>query len=169
MLRRLLPTAALVAAFVAAGCGDDGDDKTRPATQATTVSPAQAQAYKTQVQTILRSVGSAGTTLGTSVRGASSVGEVAPALEAFRDSVQRAAARLDAGRPPPAAREGQRELSTTLREIAAGTAPIIRAARQGDRAAFRREFLAYQRKLSGVYRDRLRAAGDKIDRALAAR
>ncbi|HVE67363.1 MAG TPA: hypothetical protein VNB64_02155 [Solirubrobacteraceae bacterium] len=167
MPRRALSTAVAALALAAPGCGDDGNDETRPATQ-TTVSPAEARAYKAQVQTILTTVGTAGRSLVSSVRGASSLDDVARALEAFKGSVEQAATRLDAGRPPPAAREGQRDLSATLREIATGTEPTIGAARRGDRAAFRREFVAYQGKLSGVYRQRLRAAGDKIDRALAA-
>ena len=170
MLRRALPTAAAAVALALAGCGDDGKEESRPATQTqTTVPAAQARAYKAQVQTILTSVGTAGRGLVASVRSASSLNDVARALEAFRGSVEQAAARLDAGDPPPAARQGQRDLSATLREIAAGTQPTVRAARSGDRDAFRREFVAYQGKLSGVYRQRLRAAGDKIDRALAAR
>ena len=168
MLRRLLLPAALAAVLAAGGCGGgDGDEKAKP--QSTTVSAAQSRAYKVQVQTILASVGTAGRRLVSSVRGASSLNDVARALEAFRTGVRQAATRLDTSRPPPAARAGQRALSATLREIATGTEATIRAARRGDRAAFRREFLAYQRKLSGVYRDRLRAAGDQIDRALAGR
>jgi hypothetical protein len=168
MLRRLLLPAALAAVLVAGGCGGGGEDEGSK-TRSTTVSPAQSRAYKVQVQAILRSVGTAGSSLVASVRSASSLDDVARALEAFKAGVRRAASRLDASRPPPAAREGQRELAATLREIGAGTEPTTAAARRGDRAAFRREFVAYQAKLSGVYRERLRAAGDKIDRALAAR
>ncbi|MDX6697939.1 MAG: hypothetical protein QOE65_1336 [Solirubrobacteraceae bacterium] len=166
MLRRLLLPAALAAVLAAGGCGGGSGDK-GSSTTSTTVGAEQARAYKLTVQGILRSVGTAGRSLVVSVRAASSLSDVARALAAFRASVDQAAVRLDASRAPPTAAAGQRHLSRTLREIAAGTAPTIRAARAGDRPAFRREFLAYQRKLNGVYRVRLRAAGDEIDRALA--
>ena len=169
MLRRLFPTAALAVALVGAGCGDDGDDKARPATQATTVSPAQAQAYRRHVQGVIRTVDRVGKRLSAQLRTIASLSDAARALEAYRLGVQGAANQLETGRPPRRAADGARDFAAILREIGGATAPSVRAARGGDRVAFNRAFRAFRAQLSGPYRRRLSAAGHKIDRALAAR
>jgi hypothetical protein len=165
MLRRLLPLAAVLA--LVAGCGDDGGGSKTATQGKTATTNAQAAAYKAQVQTILRSVGTAGTALGTAARASKSQADLARALETFQASVKAAADRLNALSPPPGAAEGQAELEQVLRQIASGVQPSIQAAREGDRAKFQLVFRAYQRKLDGEYRQRLTAAGEKIDRALA--
>lgn len=166
MLRRLVPLAAVIA-LVAGGCGDDDGKDSGTTTTRTTAPSTAARAYQTRVQTILASVGTAGTTLGSSVRQGSSLQDVARALETFQRSIEGAATRLDDLGAPSSAQAGQDELAAVLRELAAGVQPSIDAARSGDRAAFQRTFRAYQRKLDGTFRQRLTAAGEKIDRALA--
>ena len=168
--RRLLPLAVLLAlALAATGCG--GDDKSSSpstaATQATTTSPSTTT-YQTQVQTILTSVGTAGSTLGTAAQASSSSADIATALEKFQASVKQAADELAKLTAPAKAQEGQDELEQVLREIADGVQPSIDAAKANDRAKFTATFKAYQAKLDGAYRDRLTAAGAKIDKALAA-
>jgi hypothetical protein len=171
MLRRLLALTALAAALVVAGCGDDkkgGGTSATTKTQATTATTSTANAaYKAQVRTILTSVGSAGTALGTAAKASKSPADLARALEDFKASVLKAADALAAITPPAAAAEGHKELEQVLREIAEGVQPSIDAARAGDKAKFRSTFSAYQRKLDSEYRQRLSAAGEKIDRALA--
>ena len=164
MLRRLLPFAAALA-LVAGGCGDDDKDKNKTGT---TAAPAvETKAYQTQVQTILGSVGAAGTALGASARTSNSTQDLARALETFQGSVEQAANKLKALNGPDSASEGQDELEQVLREIASGVQPSIEAAKTGDRAKFQRTFRVYQRRLDGEFRQRLTAAGEKIDRALA--
>ena len=167
--RRLLPLAVLLAlALAATGCG--GDDKssspTTAATQATSTS-ASTTTYQTQVQTILTSVGTAGSTLGTAAQASSSSADIATALEKFQASVKQAADELAKLTAPAKAQTGQDELEQVLREIADGVQPSIDAAKANDRAKFTATFKAYQAKLDGTYRDRLTAAGAKIDKALA--
>ena len=164
MLRRLIPLAAVLA-LVAGGCGDDDKDKNKTGT--TAAPAAETKAYQRQVQTILGSVGTAGTALGASARTSNSTQDLARALETFQSSVGGAADRLKALSAPEAAKEGQDELEQVLREIASGVQPSIEAAQAGDRARFQRTFRAYQRQLDGEFRQRLTAAGTKIDRALA--
>lgn len=171
MLRRLFLLLAALA-LVAAGCGDDdngnGGGGNAPTTQATTGTTATGTAaYKAQVQTILGSVGTAGTSLGTAARASRSTKDLGRALETFQSRVEEAADRLRDLTAPEEAAEGQDELEQVLREIASGVQPSIGAAREDDRTKFQREFRAYQRKLDGEYRQRLTAAGEKIDRALA--
>ncbi len=168
--RRLLPLAVLLAlALAATGCG--GDDKSSSpstaATQATSTTP-NTTAYQTQVQTILTSVGTAGSTLGTAAQASSSSADIATALEKFQASVKQAADELAKLTAPAKAQTGQDELEQVLREIADGVQPSIDAAKANDRAKFTATFKAYQAKLDGAYRDRLTAAGAKIDKALAA-
>jgi Flp pilus assembly protein TadD len=167
--RRLLPLAVLLAlALAATGCG--GDDKSSSsstaATQATATAPSTTT-YQTQVQTILTSVGTAGSTLGTAAQASSSSADIATALEKFQASVKQAADELGKLTPPEKAQTGQDELEQVLREIADGVQPSIDAAKANDRAKFTTTFKAYQAKLDGAYRDRLTAAGAKIDKALA--
>jgi Flp pilus assembly protein TadD len=167
--RRLLPLAVLLAlALAATGCG--GDDKSSSpstaATQATSTTP-NTTAYQTQVQTILTSVGTAGSTLGTAAQASSSSADIATALEKFQASVKQAADELAKLTAPAKAQTGQDELEQVLREIADGVQPSIDAAKANDRAKFTTTFKAYQAKLDGAYRDRLTAAGAKIDKALA--
>lgn len=167
--RRLLPLAVLLAlAPAAAGCG--GDDKastpTTAATQATSTS-ASTTTYQTQVQTILTSVGTAGSTLGTAAQSSNSSADIATALEKFQASVKQAADELGKLTAPDKAQTGQDELEQVLREIADGVQPSIDAAKENDRAKFTATFKAYQAKLDGTYRQRLTAAGAKIDQALA--
>ena len=168
MLRRPFTLVAVAAALagVAAGCGDD--DKDSPGTQAT-VSRAEAREYQRQVQAVLIAVGAAGSGLQTSVERGASLNRVATALDRFQGSVEQAAQRLDRLEPPAAAKEAQDEMVTVLRDLAGDVQPSIDAARKGDRAEFLRVFRAYQRKLDGEYRQRLRGAGEKIDRALSGR
>jgi hypothetical protein len=168
MLRRLVPLAAALA-LVVAGCGDSkkSSSATTSTTSTTSTNSAQFAGYKLQVQAVLGSVGAAGSTLGASARISKSPADLARALEAFKTSVEKAADSLAKLTPPPAAAEGQSELEQVLRQIASGVQPSIEAARAGDRARFRTTFMAYQRKLDGEYRQRLTAAGSKIDRALA--
>ena len=166
--RRLLPLAVLLAlAPAAAGCGDDNKDSTtKAATQATSTS-ASTTTYQTQVQTILTSVGTAGSTLGTAAQASSSSADIATALEKFQASVKQAADELGKLTAPDKAQTGQDELEQVLREIADGVQPSIDAAKANDRAKFTATFKAYQAKLDGTYRQRLTAAGAKIDQALA--
>lgn len=172
MARRLVPLFAALA-LAGAGCGDDdgnggGTTQATQPTQATTATTrTESRAYQTQVQTILGTVGAAGTTLGAAARASTSPQDLARALEGFQSSVEGAADRLQALSAPPEAAEGQNELEQVLREIASGVEPSIEAAREGDRAEFQRRFRVYQRRLDGEYRRRLTAAGEKIDRALA--
>jgi hypothetical protein len=175
MTRRLLALAVLLALLpAAAGCGG-GDDKkdtsaastpTQAVTQGATT-PASSSAYQTEVQTILSSVGTAGTTLGTSAGASNSADDIAKALEKFQVSVKQAADDLAKLQAPDEAQQGQDELEQVLREIADGVQPSIEAAKAGDRAKFTTTFKAYQAKLDGDYRQRLTAAGAKIDQALA--
>jgi len=168
MPRRPLTVLAVAVAFLGvAACGDDDDGAN--GTQATTVSRAEAQSYQRQVQSVLVAVGAAGTGLQTSVERGASLGRVATALDRFQASVERAARRLDGLDPPAGAQEAQDEMVTVLRDLAGDVQPSIDAAREGDREEFVRIFRAYQRKLDGEYRQRLRAAGERIDRALARR
>ena len=167
--RRLLPLAVLlVLAPAAASCG--GDDKastpTTAATQGTSTS-ASTTTYQTQVQTILTSVGTAGSTLGTAAQSSNSSADIATALEKFQASVKQAADELGKLTAPAKAQTGQDELEQVLREIADGVQPSIDAAKANNRAKFTATFKAYQAKLDGVYRQRLTAAGAKIDQALA--
>jgi L,D-peptidoglycan transpeptidase YkuD (ErfK/YbiS/YcfS/YnhG family) len=166
MLRRLVPIAAVLA-LVVAGCGDSKKSSSTTTSTTTSTTSAQYTGYKLQVQAVLGSVGTAGSTLGASARSSKSPADLARALEAFKASVEQAANSLAKLNAPPTATEGQRELEQVLREIAAGVQPAIEAARAGDRVRFRQTFTAYQRKLDGEYRQRLTAAGSKIDRALA--
>jgi hypothetical protein len=174
--RRLLPLAVLLAlAPAAAGCG--GDDKgggssgastpTKAATQGTST-PASTATYQTDVQTILTSVGTAGSALGTAARSSNSAKDIASALEKFQASVKKAADELGKLTAPDKAQAGQDELEQVLREIADGVQPSIEAAKAGNRAKFTATFKAYQAKLDGDFRQRLTAAGSKIDQALAA-
>ena len=167
--RRLLPLAVLLAlAPAAAGCG--GDDKaSTPTTAATqgTSTAASTATYQTQVQTILTSVGTAGSTLGTAAQSSKSASDIASALEKFQASVKKAAGALGKLTAPDKAQTGQDELEQVLREIADGVQPSIEAAKAGNRAKFTATFKAYQAKLDGDYRQRLTAAGAKIDQALA--
>ena len=168
--RRLLPLAVLLAlAPAAAGCGGDdkGSTPTTAATQATATS-ASTTAYQTQVQTILTSVGTAGSTLGTAAQSSSSSADIATALEKFQGSVKQAADELAKLTAPSKAQTGQDELEQVLREIADGVQPSIDAAKANNRTKFTTTFKAYQAKLDGAYRERLTAAGAKIDKALAA-
>jgi hypothetical protein len=168
--RRLLPLAVLLAlAPAAAGCGDDDKSSTptKAATQTTSTSAATT-AYQTQVQTILTSVGTAGSTLGTAAQSSKSSADIASALEKFQASVKQAADELAKLTAPGTAQTGQDELEQVLREIADGVQPSIDAAKANDRTKFTTTFKAYQAKLDGAYRERLTAAGAKIDQALAA-
>jgi hypothetical protein len=158
MLQRLLPL-ALALTLLAAGCGGDDDDTTT-----TTTPPAD---YQAEVQTILASVGTAGTELGASASTSDSLEDVASALETFQSSVEEAADRLNALTPPEAAVEAQDELEQVLREMASGVQPAIDAANAGDQAEFQSVFAEYQRTLDGEYQQRLTAAGSEIDQALA--
>jgi N-acetyl-beta-hexosaminidase len=167
--RRLLPLAVLLAlAPAAAGCGDDDKSSTptKAATQTTSTSAATT-AYQTQVQTILTSVGTAGSTLGTAAQSSNSSADIATALEKFQASVKKAADELGKLTAPDKAQTGQDELEQVLREIADGVQPSIEAAKAGSQAKFTSTFKAYQAKLEGAYRERLTAAGAKIDKALA--
>jgi hypothetical protein len=167
--RRLLPIAVLLAlAPAAAGCGDD-DKSPTPTTAATqgTSTSASTTAYQTQVQTILTSVGTAGSTLGTAAQSSNSSADIATALEKFQASVKKAADELGKLTAPDKAQTGQDELEQVLREIADGVQPSIEAAKAGNRTKFTTTFKAYQAKLDGAYRERLTAAGAKIDQALA--
>jgi hypothetical protein len=168
MLRRLIPLAAVLA-LVVAGCGDSkkSSSSTTPTTATTSTTGAQFLGYKLQVQAVLGSVGTAGSTLGASAKTSKSPADLARALEAFKASVEQAANSLAKLSPPPSAVQGQSELELVLRQIASGVQPSIDAARAGDRVRFRQTFTAYQRKLDGEYRQRLTAAGSQIDRALA--
>jgi hypothetical protein len=174
--RRLLPLAVLLAvAPAAAGCGGDdnggGDSAastpTQTATQGTTTTPS-ATTYRTDVQTILASVGTAGSELGAAAQSSNSLGDTANALEKFQASVKQAADELGKLDAPDKAQAGQDELEQVLRQIADGVQPSIAAAKASDSAKFTASFKAYQAKLDGVYRQRLTAAGAKIDQALAA-
>jgi hypothetical protein len=169
--RRLLPLAALLAlALAAAGCGgdDDGDSASTPTKAATQgTSTASKTAYQTEVQTILTSVGTAGSDLGTAAQSSNSANDIASALEKFQASVKKAADNLSKLTAPDKAQAGQDELEQVLREIADGVQPSIEAAKAGNRAKFTATFKAYQAKLDGDYRQRLTAAGAKIDQALA--
>jgi len=172
LTRRLLPFVVLLALVpVAAGCGG-GDDKdsgssSTPATATSGSTTANTSAYQTQVQTILTSVGTAGSTLGTAAKGSSNASDIATALEGFQTSVKKAADDLSNLKAPGDAQSGQDELEQVLREIADGVQPSIEAAKDGNRAKFVTTFRAYQAKLQGDYRQRLTAAGAKIDQALA--
>lgn len=172
MIRRLLPFVVLLALVpAAAGCGggdDKGDGGSSSTPSATTGSTkANTAAYQTQVQTILTSVGSAGSTLGTAAKSSSSASDIAKALEGFQASVKKAADDLSKLQAPGDAQSGQDELEQVLREIADGVQPAVDAAKEGNRAKFLTTFRAYQAKLQGDYRQRLTAAGSKIDQALA--
>jgi hypothetical protein len=169
--RRLLPLAVLLAlAPAAAGCGG-GDDKGGTSSAASTPTGAATQAatrtYQTQVQTILTSVGTAGSDLGTAAQSSKSATDIASALAKFQASVKKAADELGKLTAPGKAQAGQDELEQVLREIADGVQPSIDAAKAGNRAKFTTTFKAYQAKLDGDYRKRLTAAGAKIDQALA--
>jgi hypothetical protein len=174
--RRLLPLALLLALVpVAAGCGGDdkgGGSSSTPAstpTQAATTAattPANATTYQTQVQTILTSVGSAGSSLGTAAASSKSGADIASALKSFQASVKKAADDLAKLTAPDQAQQGQDDLEQVLREISDGVKPSIEAAKAGNRAKFTSTFKAYQAKLDGGYRQRLTAAGAKIDQAL---
>lgn len=173
--RRWLPLALLLALVpVAAGCGGDdkGGGSSTPAstpTQAATTSattPANTTSYQTQVQTILTSVGSAGSSLGTAAASSKSGADIASALKSFQVSVKKAADELAKLTAPDQAQQGQDDLEQVLREIADGVQPSIEAAKAGNRAKFTSTFKAYQAKLDGGYRQRLTAAGAKIDQAL---
>jgi hypothetical protein len=173
--RRLLPLAILLALVpAAAGCGG-GDDKGNGSTAATTPTQAATQgattpgksAYQSQVQTILSSVGTAGSDLGTAARSSKSSNDIATALERFQAAVKKAADDLSNLTAPDQAQTGQDELEQVLREIADGVQPSIDAAKAGNRAKFTATFRAYQVKLDGEFRQRLTAAGAKIDQALA--
>jgi hypothetical protein len=170
MTRRPLALLLVLSALLlVAGCGDDDDDgggegsTTPTATQTSTTAN---RAYQQQVQTILATVGTAGSDLGSSVSSNSSGDQVADALEKFQSRVEGAADKLDDLDAPSAAAEGQDELEQVLREIADDVQESIDAAREGDRAKFASEFRAYQAKLTGEFRQRLTAAGAKIDQAL---
>ena len=82
-------------------------------------------------------------------------------------SVKKAADELGKLTAPDKAQAGQDELEQVLREIADGVQPSIEAAKAGNRAKFTATFKAYQAKLDGDFRQRLTAAGSKIDQALA--
>lgn len=171
MLRRLIPLAAVLA-LVLAGCGSSNKSSsattpTTATTATTSTTNSQYQGYKLQVQAVLGTVGAAGSTLGASAKTSKSPADLATALDAFKASVVKAADALAKLGPPPAAAQGQSELEQVLRQIASGVQPSIDAARAGDKARFRTTFTAYQRKLDGEYRQRLTAAGSKIDQALA--
>jgi hypothetical protein len=173
MTRRLLPLAVLLALVPAAiGCGDDdkgdsGSSSTPTGAQTQASTPANTSAYQSQVQTILTSVGTAGSTLGTAAKSSNSADDIAKALEGFQASVKKAADDLSNLKAPSNAQTGQDELEQVLREIADGVQPSIDAAKAGDRTKFTTTFRAYQAKLTGDYRQRLTAAGSKIDQALA--
>jgi hypothetical protein len=176
MIRRRLLSLALLLALVpvAAGCGsDDKKDKSSSSTTAqssttSSTSAASTAAYKTQIQVILTSVGTAGSSLGTAAQASKNATDIAKALQTFQGSVNRAADQLGKQTPPnDAAKSGQDELEAVLREIAQGVAPSIAAAKAGDRAKFTTRFKAYQAKLKSDYRPRLTAAGATIDKALA--
>ena len=172
--RARLPLAALLALVLAvAGCGggdDKGDDSsasTSTGAATTGSTTANTSAYQTQVQTVLASVGTAGTSLGTAAKSSNSADDIAKALEGFQTSVKKAADDLSNLSAPSEAQAGQDELEQVLREIADGVQPSIDAAKAGDRAKFTTTFRAYQAKLAADYRQRLTAAGAKIDQALA--
>ena len=167
--RRLLSLAVLLALVpVAAGCGDDKKDNGGKSSTSSTTAKVDKQAYQNQVRTILTSVGTAGTSLGTAARSSKSLADVATALTTFQGSVNQAADSLAKLEPPnDKAKGGQDELEQVLREIATGVQPSIDAAKKGDRAQFTSTFRAYQAKLSSDFRGRLTAAGGKIDQALA--
>lgn len=170
--RRLLSLAVLLAlVLAAAGCGgggDKGDSKSSTtATQAKTTGSGEKAAYQSKVQTILASVGTAGSALGTAAASSKNSGDIANALTQFQASVKKAADDLAALQAPGAAQQGQDDLERVLREISDGVQPSIEAAKANDRAKFTATFRAYQRKLNGDYRQRLTAAGSKIDQALA--
>jgi hypothetical protein len=167
--RRLLPLAVLLTlALAAAGCGggDDGGDSASTPTKAATSTTSKA-GYQTEVQTILTSVGTAGSDLGTAAQSSNSANDIAAALAKFQASVKKAADDLSKLTAPGKAQAGQDELEQVLREIADGVQPSIDAAKAGNRAKFTATFKAYQAKLDGDYRQRLTAAGAKIDQALA--
>jgi hypothetical protein len=173
--RRLLSLAVLLVLVpVAAGCGSDdkkdNSSASTPAKSSTTSSTnaASTAAYKTQIQIILTSVGTAGSSLGTAAQASKNATDIAQALDTFQGAVTQAADRLGKLTPPnDAAKSGQDELEAVLREIAQGVQPSIKAAKAGDRATFTTTFKAYQAKLKSDYRPRLTAAGGKIDQALA--
>jgi hypothetical protein len=164
MTRRLLALLLLlpILLLAGAGCGDDDDDG--GGGTATQTGTTAVRAYQAQVQTILGTVGTAGQELGRSV--SSDLDGVARALETFQGRVESAADRLDQLDAPEAAAQGQDELEQVLREIASGVQSSIDAAEAGDRAKFTTEFRAYQAKLNAEFRQRLTAAGAKIDQAL---
>jgi hypothetical protein len=170
--RRLLPLAVLLAlVLAAAGCGggDDNNDSKSASTptQSATQSTTGKSAYQSQVQTILTSVGTAGSTLGTAAGSSKNASDIADALTKFQASVNKAADDLKNLQAPSSAQQGQDELEQVLREIADGVQPAVDAAKEGNRAKFLTTFRAYQAKLQGDYRQRLTAAGAKIDQALA--
>ena len=172
MSRRLLPLAVLLAlALAAAGCGggdDNGGSKSASTpTQAATQSATNKSAYQTQVQTILSSVGTAGSDLGTAAGTSKNSSDIANALTKFQSSVNKAADDLSNLDAPSNAQQGQDELEQVLREIADGVQPSIDAAKSNDRTEFLAKFRAYQQELNGDFRQRLTAAGAKIDQALA--
>ena len=113
-------------------------------------------------------MGTAGSTLGTAAQSSNSSADIATALEKFQASVKQAADELAKLTAPDKAQTGQDELEQVLREIADGVQPSIDAAKANDRRQFTTTFKAYQAKLDGAYRERLTAAGAKIDQALAA-
>jgi hypothetical protein len=174
--RRLLPLAVLLAlALAASGCGGGSDKGGKASTPTTpkgavsngaTTSPSKST-YQTQVQTILTSVGTAGSTLGSAAASSKSPADIGSALESFQSSVKTAADDLGKLTAPGSAQAGQDELEQVLREIASGVQPSIAAAKAGNRAQFTTRFKAYQAKLQTDYRQRLTAAGAKIDKAIA--
>ncbi len=170
--RRLLSLVVLLAVVpAAAGCGGGSDKKdsgsSTTATQAKTTSAGDKAAYQTKVQTVLASVGTAGSNLGTAAASSKNSADIANALEKFQASVKGAADQLSSLQAPGTAQQGQDDLEQVLREIADGVQPSIDAAKANNRAKFTATFKAYQQKLNGNYRQRLTAAGAKIDQALA--
>jgi hypothetical protein len=165
--RRLLSLVVLFALIpVAAGCGDDKKDS--GGKSASTTASVDKTAYQGEIRTILTSVGTAGSALGTAAKSSKSATDIAAALQNFQASVNTAADNLGKLKPPNAdAKAGQDELEQVLREIAQGVQPSIEAAKKGDKAKFTTEFRTYQTKLATDYRGRLTAAGGKIDQALA--